>query len=243
MTFKEHLKSFFTHFKKFWIIYLLVIFIFAFGWFILCWGNITKVSDYKNLQIWFSVDETLYPEDSLEYKNSEEYYNQSQKLIENLIKNNSKYGNKKYTLVEKNLTLNNSTQRITFSNYMGYTDLVILPQGFYKDDSLINPETNKEWENQNDRLDVSNYRIISKLCTLEELLDSSHKDYQEYISLLNTLKEKNKIIDFTHIDFNKNETTRNVGFKLNEGYVLSFSTSKTINQDYVLQLVKDIVAL
>jgi len=246
------LKPFFKHFKEKFFLYVIITALLVLVWFMSILGQINKISKEQEFYFWttpLNYSELNLKEGSEEYIAYEQKYNQAFGILEYLDKNKKNYGYKAVSNKQEQVDVDDNNHLTVFGNYAEYiVDAFIMPYSCYKSDSKINPSTNKEfasYEQLGKYLFLKSNRVFcNRFISLEHLFPKDHKDYQNYLNFLNKLRSEGRIVSFTKLEVTYNsctEVTREVGIKINDDYVLSFSNFCTINYDTLLNLLNDII--
>ena len=226
MDIKKTFKSYLEHLKSKWFVYFAVIFALIILWFVLCYGQATKVPKNLTLSVWV----TPYSQ------GTEQEYVDVENILNELNNNYKNYGYKKFQEKTNYVNKNNNEQKNTFTWYAdNNVDLFIMPLECFKND------VKEDFSSDYDVITKSNSLYCNRFIDLNELFLQGS---QESIDFYNGLSSSGKLISFTGLDNDLNYLEpRIVGIKINDEYGLAISKYHTTQNDTLISLISSILDL
>ena len=230
MNFKDTIKSFFAHLKNKWFVYFTVVVLLIVVWFVLCYGQATKLPNNQVLYVWVTPNS----------QGEGTYYEEITTIIDDLYDNKENYGYKKLEQKVAYASKTNTEEINTFTLYADrVADLFFMPTScFINDVDFIDKNTATDLV----IMQQSNTNYCNRFIDLYSLFSTSHEKYNEYINLLNQLQNKDLIITYTGMNIDKTDLEpKVVGIQINKDYVLAISKYHSTQSDTLYDLIYDLV--
>ena len=230
MNFSNTLKSFLSHLKNKWFVYFTVVVAFIVVWFVLCYGQATKLPNSQVLYVWVTPNS----------QGEATYYEEITAIIDDLYDNKETYGYKKLEQKVAYASKTNSEEINTFTLYSDrVADLFFMPTSCFTND--------EEFIDKNTATDLlimqqSNTNYCNRFIDLRNVFSTEHEKYNDYISLLALLENKGVVVTYKGMNTDKTDLEpKVVGIQINKDYVLAISKYHSTQSDTLYELIYDLV--